>query len=150
MATESTTTESMTEASMGTGSTARPPRPNHYGALAWTHTARYLPDRLAQIADPAAYFTELGEQAAAEIETMTQALAGPPPPGEPFAATLGRMRMARLMAEEKVLAEMVYLAPTADPDDASRDPTGAYLGHDPGMSSSWVPLWGGGDPEPQA
>ncbi len=76
-------------------------------------------------------------------------LAGSPPPGEDFAAGLRRMRMARLMAEEKVLAEMVYLTPTADPDDAPRDETGAYLGHDPAMSPTWVPLWDGGDPNPE-
>ena len=139
---------SITHASTGTTPT-HPPRPNHYGRLAWQHTARYLPDHLAQIPDPPAYFTDLGEQVASEIETLTQALAGPPPVEEDYFSKVGRMRMARLMAEEKVLAEMVYLTPTADPDDAPRDQTGAYLGHDPGMSPTWTPLWDGGNPDPE-
>jgi hypothetical protein len=129
--------------------TATPARPNPYGALAWEHMARWLPDRLAQIPDPAAYFRDLGEQVAELIETTTDSLAGPPPPQEDYWGTVGRMRIARLMAEEKVLAETVFLPPTADPDDCPRDPTGAYLGHDPQMSASWAPLWDGGDPDPQ-
>jgi len=148
MAQASMTPASMTQASTGTALT-QPPRPNHYGRLAWQHTARYLPDHLAQIPDPTGYFADLGEQVASEIEALTPTLAGPPPPGEEFAASLGRVRMARLMAEEKVLAEMVFLTPSADPDDAPRDPTGAYLGHDPQMSPMWVPLWDGGDPDPE-
>ena len=125
------------------------PHPNPYGVLAWEHMARYLPDRFAQIPDPAAYFSDLGEQAAEEIETLTPSLAGTPPAEEDYLSKVGRMRMARLMAEEKVLAEMVYLTPTADPDDAPRDQTGAYLGHDPGMSPTWTPLWDGGNPHQQ-
>ena len=126
-----------------------PPRPNPYGLLAWEHMARYLPDRFAQIPDRAVYFTDLGDQAADEIETLTQTLAGSPPPQEDYFATVGRMRMARLMAEETVLAELIYLTPTVDPDDAPRDQTGAYLGHDPGMSPTWAPLWDGGNPNPE-
>lgn len=136
-------------ASPSTEASMAPPRPNPYGLLAWEHMARYLPDRFAQIPDPAAYFTDLGDQAADEIETHTPTLAGSPPPGQDYFATVGRMRMARLMAEEKVLAELVYLTPTADPDDAPTDSTGAYLGHDPGMSPKWAPLWDGGNPHPE-
>ena len=138
----------MASASTDTASMALP-RPNPYGLLAWEHMARYLPDRFAQIPDPAAYFTDLGEQAADEIEATTQSVAGTPPAEEDFFAKVRRMRMARLMAEEKVLAEMVYLTPTQDPEDAPRDSTGAYLGHDPGMSPTWTPLWDGGSPDPE-
>jgi hypothetical protein len=58
------------------------------------------------------------------------------------------MRMARLMAEEQVLAEMVFLTPTTDPDDSPRDLTGAFIG--PATATgTWTPLWYGGDPDPE-
>jgi hypothetical protein len=125
-----------------------PPRVNHYGLLAWEHMARYLPERFAQIPDPATYFTELGEQIAEEIEETQTALAGSSTPGEDYFATLGRMRMAQLMAEEKVLSERAFLTPTEDPDDGPRDETGAFIGPST-ATGSWTPLWDGGDPDPQ-
>jgi hypothetical protein len=125
-----------------------PPRANHYGLLAWEHMARYLPERFAQIPDPATYFTQLGEQIAEEIEETQAALAGSSGPEEDYFATRGRMRMAQLMAEEKVLSELAFLTPTEDPDDGPRDETGAFIG--PSTATGfWTPLWDGGDPDPQ-
>lgn len=121
-----------------------PPRPNRYGLLAWEHMARYLPDRFAQVPDPATYFTDLGELIATEIEETQAALAGSSTPEEDYFARLGRMRMAQLMAEEKVLAELAFLTPTQDPDDSPRDETGAFIG--PATATgTWTPLWDGGD-----
>jgi hypothetical protein len=135
-------TESMSSFSIS------PPRPNPYGVLAWEHMARYLPDRFTQIPDPAAYFADLGEQIAAEIEETQAALAGSSTPEEDYFAKVGRMRMAQLMAEEKVLAEQVFLTPTQDPDDSPRDETGAFIG--PATATgTWTPLWDGGDPDTQ-
>ena len=123
------------------------PRPNPYGVMAWEHMARHLPDRFAQIPDPTAYFADLGEQIAEEIEETQTALAGSSTPGEDYFATLGRMRMAQLMAEEKVLSELAFLTPTEDPDDGPRDETGAFIGPST-ATGSWTPLWDGGDPDP--
>ena len=123
------------------------PRPNHYGMLAWDHMARYLPDRYHQIPDPTSFFFQLGEQVAEEIAETTAALAAhTSTSGDDYFDRVGRMRMAQLMAEEKVLAELVFLHPTEDPDDAPRDETGAFIGADPGMGP-WTALWDGGDPE---
>ena len=129
-----------------------PPRPNHYGAMAQEHMARYLPARYAQIADPTSYFTDLGEAVADAIEALTEELAeaeqarrastsASATTGETYPERVGRMNMARLMAEEAALAEMVFLAPEADPPDAPTDETGAFIGADPGMGRGWTPLW---------
>jgi hypothetical protein len=135
-------TETMSSMSMS------PPRPNPYGLLAWEHMARYLPNRFAQIPDPPSYFEDLGEQIATEIEETQAALAGSSTPGEDYFARVGRMRMAQLMAEEKVLAELAFLTPTYDPDDSPRDETGAFIG--PATATgTWTPLWDGGDPDTQ-
>jgi hypothetical protein len=44
-------------------------------------------------------------------------LQGEAPPGEEWLEMVGRRNMARLMAEEMVLDEMVFLPPETDPDD---------------------------------
>lgn len=123
------------------------PYPNRWGTAAWAHMIRYLPERLASIPDPASYFCELGDQADTEVELLASALTTPAAVGESFATVLGRARMSRLMAEEQILAELIYPTPTTDPQDCARDATGAYLGHDPQMSPTWTPLWEGGNPE---
>ena len=48
---------------------------NHYGAKARDHWRKHLPGRLAQIPDPEAFFTQLGETAATEIDQIADALA---------------------------------------------------------------------------
>ena len=123
------------------------PRPNRWGTAAWIHMTRHLPERLAAIPDPASYFCELGDQADTEIALLASALTPPAAEGQSFATVLGRARMSRLMAEEQILAELTYPAPTTDLQDCPTDPTGAYLGHDPQMSQAWTPLWEGGNPE---
>ena len=60
-----------------------------------------------------AFFTELGEQAAVEIEELQMQLAGPDPVGEGYLEKVGRLNAARMQAEEKVLTR-------ADPASARR------------------------------
>ena len=57
---------------------------NKYGRMAIRHWQTFLPDRLRAIpeSDQTRFFTELGEQAAAEIEELQMQLAGPDPVGE--------------------------------------------------------------------
>lgn len=84
---------------------------NQYGTMARDHWAQWLPGRNAQITDPEAFFTTLGEEVAQEIGDLMMDLAGDDPPGEGYLAKVGRLNMARLQAEDMVLAERVLLEP---------------------------------------
>lgn len=121
-----------------------PPRPNRYGAMAQDHMARYLPGRYAEIPDPATYFSDLGEEAAHAVEEVARSMGASATTSstedESYLARRGLMNMAHLRAEELVLAEMVFLTPESDPDDAPRDQTGAFIGPDPAMGP-WATLY---------
>ena len=57
---------------------------NQYAAMAERHWRRWLPSRVAAMDDPSSFFSNLGEEAAAQIEDLTADLAGDDPPGETF------------------------------------------------------------------
>lgn len=114
---------------------------NTYGATALRYMRRHRPAALLRIVDPAAHFTALGEAISAEIEELEQAMAGPSPIGEGYLQRCGRLGMARAMAIELVLGDLVYSS-TEEPD-APMDETGAYAGGPPG----WEPLIPPEDPE---
>jgi hypothetical protein len=88
---------------------------NKYGRLAIRHWERIDPDRYRQIPDPEAFFSELGERAEIEIQELQDALAGPDPAEETYVEKVGRLNMARLQAEERVLAELILI-----PESTSR------------------------------
>ena len=90
---------------------------NHYGATAQRHWARWLPGRYAQITDPDSFFSTLGQEAAQRIEVLAADLAGSDQPGEGYLAKAGRLKMARLQAEEIVLPELILLPPEPDSDE---------------------------------
>lgn len=81
---------------------------NAYGARAMEYMRQHRPAALAEIRQPEPYFTALGEEILAQVLEAEEALAAPAPPTETFMERLGRLKMARLMAEELVLAELVY------------------------------------------
>jgi hypothetical protein len=89
---------------------------NRYGQRAREHWTKWLPNRVAQMTDPAAFFTTLGEQAADEISRRADHLAGPDCSGEDYLTKLRRLRMAQFTAEETVLREMLLLPPDNNPD----------------------------------
>ena len=84
---------------------------NQYGEMARRHWARWLPDRLAAIEDPEAFFTSLGNQAEDKITALAWELAGDDRPGEAYLAKAGRLGEARHRAEQIVLHEMILLPP---------------------------------------
>jgi hypothetical protein len=57
---------------------------NHYGEQALRHWRQYLPASYGRLEDPVRFFTELGEQAEAEIEDRTS--------NTPDRMSLGRAR----------------------------------------------------------
>lgn len=107
---------------------------NTYGATALRYMRRHRPHALSTIVDPETHFSALGEEISAEIGDLEQATEGPEPAAESYLARAGRLRMARTMATEAVLGELVY-STSEDPDTAT-DETGAYVGGPPG----WEPL----------
>lgn len=81
------------------------PTVNQYGTTAEKHFRVFLPDRYAQIEDPRAFFDEMGQQMAQEIDLLADQFAGDDPPGEEYLEKVGRLTAARQMARERVLAE---------------------------------------------
>jgi hypothetical protein len=82
---------------------------NHYGAMALRHWENLRPQELATIEDPQQFFSELGEQVAAEVQRRATALEGSV--GEDYLANLGMLTEARTTAEAEVLREMVFTEP---------------------------------------
>ncbi len=84
---------------------------NHYGARALSHWQAHLAEQLAQIPDPEAFFTLLGETAQTEIGHRAEALAQLQTPAEGYLAETARLETARQMAESAVLREMILVEP---------------------------------------
>jgi hypothetical protein len=111
---------------------------NRYGRLAYQHWAKWRPNQLSQIPDPATFFADLGEEVETQIETMEIALAGDDPGGEDYLEKVGRLRTARMTAESQVLREMVLLEPEPGHPEAE-DPQDRDL--PPGVigQTDWMP-----------
>jgi hypothetical protein len=78
---------------------------NRYGRQAHDYWRTLLPARYAQLDDPVGYFTAVGEEMARQITTLSLSLAGDDPGDEGFLEKVGRLRMARLQAEEQVIRD---------------------------------------------
>jgi hypothetical protein len=92
---------------------------NRYGLMARNHWARWLPRRYAQIEDPGSFFSDLGTQAAQQIDQLALQLAGDDRPGEGYLGKAGRLGQARHQAEEIVLADLILLEP--EPETSGQD-----------------------------
>jgi hypothetical protein len=92
---------------------------NKYGRMAIRHWETTDPGRFQQIpeSDREPFFTELGERAEMEIQQLQDELAGPDPPEESYLEKVGRLSMARLQAEEKVLAELILIPPPCSTEE---------------------------------
>jgi len=102
-----------------------------YGIRALMHVRKYCPTRFFSIPDPVSFFSSLGEQLRDQVMAEEEAIMGPvPPANQAWLETTGRWNMARLAAEDKVFAEMIYaeFPPEEEQDEA---PTMADL---PGLS----------------
>ena len=86
---------------------------NQYGAQAQRHWRTHLPARYRALTDPEAFFGEMGEQIAEQVQQVAKDLAGPDPAGESYLDKVGRLNMARLTAEAQVLRETLP-APESD------------------------------------
>ena len=85
----------------------------------WTDRA---PERVTGMADPEAFFAELGEQITIQVAELSRSLAGTAPPGEDYVQQAARLTAAQRQAEELVLADHL---PAPDPltlDPPTLDP----------------------------
>lgn len=87
---------------------------NLYGAQAREHWTRAFPDRVRDLDNPEEFFTQLGQDIQAAIETTARTLAGPAPAGEGYLNRLQRLNTARTTAESHVMRQMVYLEEPAE------------------------------------
>lgn len=90
---------------------------NRYGQLAQEHWLRWLPTRYAAIPNPEDFFSTLGQEVQDQVADLSVQLEGPDLPGEGYLEKLGRLNMAKLQAEEQVLADLVYLPPEPEIED---------------------------------
>ena len=105
-----------------------------YGTLALRHMARWQPSTYAAIpeAEREAYFLRLDEEVADAIRELELSLMPPKSLQETnFMEYVGQMNMAHLMAEEQVLADLVYLLPEpgleSERGEPELDETGAFI-----------------------
>lgn len=91
---------------------------NRYGRQAMQHWATYLPDRYAQIPDPAGFFTTMGREIAEEIADLSAQLATQQPQEPTYLAEVGRLNRLRSQAEEQVLNERIFQTTQTEPETA--------------------------------
>lgn len=92
---------------------------NRYGRMVFDHTRQHRPKAFSSMADPAAHFTQLGEEIESRINQLRDQMLGIPVPAETLEDYRQRSYQARRQAEEMVLAEMVWTEPepTTHPED---------------------------------
>jgi len=89
--------------------------PTKYSQIAQEHWRTTQPDRYRALEDPQTFFRQLGEEIETQVQELAQRLAGPDEPGEEYLQKVGRLNMARLQAEEAILAELVWTS-SAEPE----------------------------------
>lgn len=103
---------------------------NRYGRQAETMWKQACPKRYAELEDPEAFFTGLGEQAMEMVLELEVRIAGPDVPGEAYLEKVGRLNAARNQAEEIARAEILAPPETEEPeteDEDSDDPSSNVL-----------------------
>jgi hypothetical protein len=99
-------------------------RVNRYGKLADEYWRQQLPSHFSALADPEAYFTELGDRIQREVSSLAEQIVGPDRVADSKRAKLLRLRGARVRAEREVIADLVWNGPQVDgADEDSADQT---------------------------
>ena len=91
---------------------------NRFGLMAQQHWAKWLPVRYAAIENPEAFFTDLGQQVADQIDHLALQLQGDDRPGEGYLGKAGRLGQARHQAEEIILTDLILLPPEPQAEQA--------------------------------
>jgi hypothetical protein len=118
---------------------------NQYGARAQDHWRTFRPQEYASLPDPQAFFEELGQEAARQVEELTNALMRQQPTAGAYLDELAHRTTARSQADEKVLAELILLPPESTHPDADPQDREEELEQDrelePGVTATgWAPL----------
>ncbi len=101
---------------------------NRYGQRVKTHYQRFMPTRYAQISDPETHFSTLGSQIEDEISVTETQMVGSDPVGEDYLTKVGRLNMARMQAEELVMAQFLPDPGLADDlEDPNDNPAAAQV-----------------------
>jgi hypothetical protein len=100
---------------------------NRYGRQAETMWKQACPGRYAELDDPEAFFTGLGEQAMEMVAELEVRIAGPDVPGEAYLEKVGRLNAARNQAEEIARAEILAPPETEEPEMEDEDESPDFL-----------------------
>lgn len=96
---------------------------NRFGQMALDHNRQHRPDAYSQIPDPDPFFTQVGEEIAAEVTQLRDQLLGPGRPGETLEDYRLRSYQASATAEELTLADhyLFQPGPTNETDEGWSD-----------------------------
>ena len=94
---------------------------NKYAALARELWERHAPNHLSKLENPKDYFTSLGLETEAQVSDLASILAGPDPLRESYLEKVARLSTARRIAEEVVMAQLVWTGDPELPLDQARD-----------------------------
>ena len=101
--------------------------PTKYSQIAQDHWRTSQPERYRALQDPQTFFGQLGEEIETQVQELAQRLAGPDEPGEEYLQKVGRLNMARLQAEEAILAELVWTSSEEPQEPEISEPTTAWV-----------------------
>lgn len=99
---------------------------NSYGQQALESWRILAPTALSEIPDPSSFFQALGEEAATSVAELTLRLAGADVPTETYLQKAGRLKAARLQAEEIIRRDLLMPAPELVEDIDEGDLMGPY------------------------
>ena len=117
-----------------------------YAQRARQHWARHRPHQLSLMANPEAFFTELGQEIQERVDLLSLHLEGPDVPGEGYLGKVGRLRMARFTAEAQALRELLppaeqdAPAPSALQDLTPTNPATFWPSSTPPPVTGWLPV----------
>lgn len=98
---------------------------NHHGRLALEFSQQHRPTAFAAIPDTDRYFTQVGEEIAAEVSRLRDQILGPARPGEGPDELRSRSSQAQAAATEVVLSQHPLFQPEAtepENEDWTDDP----------------------------
>lgn len=98
---------------------------NHYGALAKEHWKSYRPTRYQQLEDPERFFSDLGDQIADQVQTLSLELTSNQRAELnqlPDLQRIGRLNAIRKQAEEVVFADLIWPQDQTDSTTSNNSP----------------------------